>query len=59
MKRMPKPSLVAMVEAGSTKIDERKFKGKVEEKRTIKRGDVTKESSEDPIPELEQKLIAA
>jgi len=45
--------------AGATKIDERKAKGKVDEKRTIKRMDVTKESTEQPIPELEQKLVAA
>ncbi|MGZ6142978.1 MAG: tetratricopeptide repeat protein, partial [Myxococcales bacterium] len=45
--------------AASEKIDERKAKGSVEQNRTIKLQTVTKEIPEEPIPENEQKLIAA
>jgi TolA-binding protein len=46
--------------AEGTKIDERARKGRVEEtKRKIRRENITKDTGEDPIPELEQKLIAA
>ncbi len=45
--------------AEGTKIDERKAKGKVEEKRKIRRADITKEANEEAIPDVEQKLLAA
>jgi TolA-binding protein len=44
---------------GATKIDVRRDKGKVEEKRKISRADVTRESAEQAIPALELKLLAA
>ena len=45
--------------AGATKIDERRAKGQVEQTRIIKIEKVTKQTEELPIPENEQKLIAA
>ena len=45
--------------ADATRIDERKAKGQVEQSRTIKIEKVTRETEEQPIPENEQKLIAA
>jgi TolA-binding protein len=45
--------------AASEKIDERRAKGQVEQTRSIKLQTVTKEIPEEPIPEKEQKLIAA
>ncbi|TMA25058.1 MAG: tetratricopeptide repeat protein, partial [Deltaproteobacteria bacterium] len=45
--------------AESQKIDERKAKGQVEQNRTIKLQTVTKEIPEEPIPDNEQRLIAA
>ena len=45
--------------ADASRIDERKAKGQVEQTRTIKVEKVTKETEELPIPDNEQKLIAA
>jgi cellulose synthase operon protein C len=45
--------------AASEKIDERKAKGQVEQARDLERQAVSKEIPEEPIPEKEQKLIAA
>jgi TolA-binding protein len=45
--------------ADATRIDERKAKGQVEQGRSIKLEKVTKETEEQPIPENEQRLIAA
>lgn len=45
--------------ADASKIDERKAKGQVEQGRTLELRKVTKEIPEEPIPENEQKLIAA
>ena len=45
--------------ADATKIDERKAKGQVEQKRTIKLQTVTKEIQEEAIPDNERRLIAA
>jgi TolA-binding protein/HAMP domain-containing protein len=45
--------------ADETRIDERKAKGQVEQNRVIKLEKLTKETEEQPIPENEQKLIAA
>src|SRR5207253_10244062 len=45
--------------AESQKIDERKAKGQVEQNRTIKLQTVTKAIPAEPIPDNEQRLIAA
>ena len=45
--------------ADATRIDERKAKGQVEQNRTIKLQTVTREIPEEPIPDNEQRLIAA
>lgn len=45
--------------ADAARIDERRSKGQVEQTRTIQIQKVTKEIPEDPIPENEQRLIAA
>ncbi len=45
--------------ADATRIDERKAKGQVEQNRVIKLEKMTKDTEEQPIPENEQKLIAA
>jgi len=45
--------------ADTTRIDEKKAKGRVDEKRKLRRIDITKETAEESIPEIEQKLIAA
>ena len=43
----------------ATRIDEKKAKGQVEQKRTIRDEKITKDTVEEPIPALEQRLIAA
>ena len=45
--------------ADQTRIDERKAKGQVEQNRAIKLEKVTRDTEEQPIPENEQRLIAA
>jgi TolA-binding protein len=43
----------------NSRIDDKKAKGQVEQKRSIREEKITKETAEEPIPPTEQKLIAA
>ena len=43
----------------ATKIDEKRAKGQVEQKRSIREEKITKDTAEEPIPPTELKLIAA